>query len=162
MKRYFGGKFVQALVVGAILAGSGGATMAQSQLAQSGGALTVDEIRGCLCMDLELAAKREEIATRRAMLEERNTQLSLLSAQIVERRRSLDPLDTVGQALLKNLIAQETGLRDLIQSDTRPALNQSVAEYNALAALYTTECTTRQRYTFDVEQAKKDLVCPLP
>jgi septal ring factor EnvC (AmiA/AmiB activator) len=131
-------------------------------MAQSKGALTVDEIRGCTCMDQELAAKRTEIDTRRAMLDERNAQLAALSAQITERRRTLDPLDVTGQDILKNLINQEIALRDLIQSDTRPALNQAVAEYNALAALYTTECANRPRYKVDADQAARDLVCPLP
>ncbi|TDQ83057.1 hypothetical protein A8950_1339 [Dongia mobilis] len=131
-------------------------------MAQSKGALTVEEIRGCICMDLELAAKRTEIETRRAMLDERGAQLAALSAQIVERRRTLDPQDLTGQEILKGLINQENALRDLIQSDTRPALNQAVSEYNALAALYTTECANRPRYKVDVDQANKDLVCPLP
>jgi len=113
-------------------------------------------------MDQELAAKRNEIETRRAMLEERSAQLAALSAQVNERRRSLDPLDVVGQDLLNNLINQEYALRDLIQSDTRPALNQAVSEYNALAALYTTECANRPRYKVDADQATKDLVCPMP
>lgn len=135
---------------------------ALSAEAQSKGALTVDEIRGCLCMDQELAAKRNDIQTRRAMLDERNAQLAALSSQIAQRRAGLDPMDTVGQDLLKNYINQENALRDLIQSDTRPALNQSVAEYNALAALYTTECANRPRYKLDADQAAKDLVCPMP
>jgi septal ring factor EnvC (AmiA/AmiB activator) len=136
---------------------------ASPALAQSaGGALTVDEIRGCTCMDQELESKRTDITTRRAMLDERSAQLAALTEQIKQRRANLDPLDTVGQQMLKNLINQETALRDLIQSDTRPALNQSVAEYNALAALYTTECANRPRYKIDSDAAAKDLVCPMP
>jgi alkylhydroperoxidase/carboxymuconolactone decarboxylase family protein YurZ len=130
--------------------------------AQSTGALSVDEIRGCTCMDQELATKRTDIDTRRAMLDERSAQLTALSAQISQRRSGLDPMDLVGQEMLKNLINQETALRDLIQSDTRPALNQSVSEYNALAALYTTECANRPRYKVDTDAALKDLTCPMP
>jgi hypothetical protein len=151
-------RFSLRLAFAAILVGG----FALSAEAQSKGALTVDEIRGCLCMDQELAAKRSDIDTRRAMLDERNAQLAALSGQIAQRRATLDPLDTIGQELLKNLINQENALRDLIQSDTRPALNQSVAEYNALAALYTTECANRARYKLDADQAAKDLVCPMP
>lgn len=140
-----------------------GAFATTSAFAQSaGGALTVDEIRGCTCMDQELESKRTDITTRRAMLDERSAQLAALSEQIKQRRANLDPLDTVGQEMLKNLINQETALRDLIQSDTRPALNQSVAEYNALAALYTTECANRPRYKVDADEAAKDLTCPMP
>lgn len=139
-----------------------GFAAAQAAAQSAGGALTVDEIRGCTCMDQELAAKRNDITTRRAMLDERSAQLAALTDQIKQRRATLDPMDMVGQELLKNLINQETALRDLIQSDTRPALNQSVSEYNALAALYTTECANRPRYKVDADEAAKDLACPMP
>jgi hypothetical protein len=128
----------------------------------SGPALTVEELKGCLCEEPQLEAARKEIATRRAMLDERQAQLTALDAQIADRRKTLDPNDLIGQELLKNSMAQSAALRDLIQSDTRPALNQSVTDYNALAAKYTETCVNRPRYAYDVDAAKKDLVCPLP
>jgi len=128
----------------------------------SGPALSVEELKGCLCEEPQLEAARKEIATRRAMLDERQAQLTALDAQIADRRKTLDPNDLIGQELLKNSMAQAAALRDLIQSDTRLALNQSVSEYNALAAKYTETCVNRPRYAYDVDQAKKNLVCPLP
>lgn len=138
------------------------ATSLHPQPAQAQSALTADEIRGCLCMDQELETRRDDIATRRGMLAERTAQLSALSQQVEARRGALDPQDIVGQELLKSLINQQNALRDLIQSDTRPALNQSVAEYNSLAALYTTECANRPRYKIDADEAAKNLTCPMP
>ncbi len=125
-------------------------------------ALSVEELKGCLCEAPQLDAARKEIATRRAMLNERQAQLTALDAQIADRRKTLSPNDLIGQELLKNSMAQSSALRDLIQTDTRSALNQSVIDYNVLAAKYTETCVNRPRYAYDVNAAKKDLVCPLP
>lgn len=141
---------------------SGGAAVSAAQAQSAGKALTVDEMKGCLCMEQELDGRRADVATRRAMLDERNAQLTVLSAQIKARRAGLNQEDTIGQQMLKSLLSQETALRDLIQSDTRPAVNQSVSEYNALLGIYQTECLSRPRFKFDADIAAKDLVCPMP
>jgi hypothetical protein len=145
-----------------LVMGSAAAMAQNATPLPSGPALTVEELKGCLCQEPQLDAMRKEIATRRAMLDERQAQLTALDAQIADRRKTLDPNDLIGQELLKNSMAQSAALRDLIQSDTRPALNQSVSDYNALAAKYTETCVNRPRYAYDVDAAKKNLVCPLP
>lgn len=152
-------RFVTRMILGTLLLGGAAGTAA----AQSAGtAVTVDEMRGCLCMEQELDARRADVGTRRAMLDERSAQLTAISAQIQARRASLNPEDLIGQQMLKNLMSQESALRDLIQSDTRPAVNQSVSEYNALLSLYNTECLSRPRFKADADLAAKDLVCPMP
>ncbi|WP_374656486.1 hypothetical protein [Dongia sp.] len=152
-------RFLASLFSGLVM--TGGVALAQNAT-PAGPALSVEELKTCLCQEPQLEAMRNEIATRRAMLDERQAQLNLLDAQIAERRKTLDPNDVIGQELLKNTMAQAASLRDLIQSDTRLSLNQAVADYNALAARYTETCVNRPRYAYDVDMAKKDLVCPLP
>lgn len=151
-------RFLASLVSALVM--TGGVAFAQN--AASGPALSVEELKGCLCQEPQLEAARKEIATRRAMLDERQAQLNMLDAQIAERRKTLDPNDVIGQELLKNTMAQAAALRDLIQSDTRLSLNQAVSDYNAAAAKYTETCVNRPRYAYDVDMAKKNLVCPLP
>ena len=151
-------RFLASLVSALVM--TGGVALAQN--AASGPALSVEELKGCLCQEPQLEAARKEIATRRAMLDERQAQLNMLDAQIAERRKTLDPNDVIGQELLKNTMAQAAALRDLIQSDTRLSLNQAVSDYNAAAAKYTETCVNRPRYAYDVDMAKKNLVCPLP
>ncbi|WP_374314419.1 hypothetical protein [Dongia sp.] len=151
-------RFLASLVSALVM--TGGVALAQN--AASGPALSVEELKGCLCQEPQLEAMRKEIATHRAMLDERQAQLNMLDAQIAERRKTLDPNDVIGQELLKNTMAQAAALRDLIQSDTRLTLNQAVSDYNALAAKYTETCVNRPRYAYDVDMAKKNLVCPLP
>lgn len=157
MTHHFAASLLTILVVSTSVAVAQNATPLPS-----GPALTVEELKGCLCEEPQLEAARKEVATRRAMLDERQAQLTALDAQIADRRKTLDPNDLIGQELLKNSMAQATALRDLIQSDTRPALNQTVTDYNALAAKYTETCVNRPRYAYDVDAAKKNLVCPLP
>lgn len=150
--------FAASLLSALLMSGS----VALAQSAPSGPALSVEELKTCLCQEPQLESMRKEVATRRAMLDERQAQLNALEAQIADRRKTLDPNDVIGQELLKNTMAQAAGLRDLIQSDTRLSLNQAVSEYNALAAKYTETCVNRPRYAYDVDMAKKNLVCPLP
>ena len=152
-------------ILAALILSSGFALAVRAQDATpvpAGPALSVAELRVCLCQELQLEAARKDIAMRRAILDERQAQLSALDAQIAERRKTLDRNDLIGQELLKNTMAQAAALRDLIQSDVRLSLNQAVSDYNALAAEYTATCVARPRYAYDVEQARKDLVCPLP
>jgi hypothetical protein len=145
----------------ALMLPSGVALAQNATPAPAGPALTVEELRGCLCQEPKLETARQDIAMRRAILDERQAQLNALDAQITERRKTLDPNDLIGQELLKNAMAQQAALRDLIQSDVRLSLNQAVSDYNALAAKYTETCVNRPRYAYDVDQAKKDLVCTM-
>lgn len=144
-----------------LTSGVSGMALAQNATPVPGSVLTVDELRGCLCEDPRLALAREDIATRRAILNERQAQLTALDQQISDRRKTLDPNDVIGQELLKNSMAQAAALRDLIQSDVRLSLNQAVADYNERAAKYTATCVNRPRHAFDVDLAKKDLVCAM-
>nr|WP_298681898.1 hypothetical protein [uncultured Dongia sp.] len=153
-------RFAASLLMALVI--SSGTALAQNATpVPAGPALTVEELRGCLCEEPRLETARQDIAMRRAILDERQAQLNTLDAQIKERRKTLDPNDLIGQELLKNSMAQAAALRDLIQSDVRLSLNQAVSEYNALAAKYTETCVNRPRYAYDVDQAKKDLVCTM-
>jgi multidrug resistance efflux pump len=129
---------------------------------ETGPAMSVGEIAICLCLEPQLDEARNDIAAKRAALKEREEQLSLLSAEIAKKRASLDPADTVGQTVLKNLSNQAILLRQHIRDQAQPALNQAVADYNALAGTYNRDCTTRPRYAADVENARKALVCTPP
>ena len=129
---------------------------------QAGTAMSVPEIATCLCLEPRLEEARTDIEAKRALLKERADQLAALETEIAKKQASLDPADTVGQTVLKNFINQASYLRRLIQKDLQPALNQSVAEYNALLGTYNRDCAKRPRYAVDVEMARKNLVCPQP
>ena len=130
--------------------------------AASGPAMTVDEIRDCLCMEPRLKTDKDEMTIRQNLLSERQAQLAAVDTQLKAQREKLDPNDIVGQQVLKDLIEQQLSLRDLIQSDLRPAYNQAVGAYNELVGGYNSKCASRPRYAIDVNEAEKSLSCPAP
>jgi hypothetical protein len=140
------------------LAQNSGATAGGS--AASGPAMTVEEIRDCLCMEPRLKSDRDEMTTRQNMLTERQQQLATIDEQLKAQRQALDPNDLVGQQVLKDLIDQQLSLRDLIQSDLRPSYNQAVGAYNDLVGTYNAKCASRPRYAIDVNEAERSLSCP--
>ncbi len=86
--------------------------------------------------------------------------MAAIDEQLKAQRKALDPNDLVGQQVLKDLIDQQLSLRDLIQSDLRPAYNQAVGAYNDLVGTYNAKCAARPRYAIDVNEAEKSLSCP--
>ena len=140
------------------MAQASGATAGGS--ASSGPAMTVEEIKDCLCMEPRLKSDKDEMATRQNMLGERQQQLAAIDEQVQAQRKALDPNDLVGQQVLKDLIDQQLSLRDLIQSDLRPSYNQAVGAYNELVGTYNAKCASRPRYAIDVNEAEESLSCP--
>jgi len=133
------------------------------QLAQSTStALSVTEIRECLCIEQQMGTDRENLDLRQDMLNERQQELANIDQQVQDQRSTVSPDDTIGQQMLKDLLAQQQSLRDLVQNNLRPAYNTGVNELNTLVAKYNSQCVNRQRYTMDVKTAQQDLQCPKP
>ena len=74
--------------------------------------------------------------------------LPAAQAEVVAQRAKLDPNDIVGQQVLKDLLAQQQGLRDAISARALPEVNQARDAYNAAVAQYNGLCT-RPRYSAD-------------
>ncbi|HVJ43107.1 MAG TPA: hypothetical protein VM639_16510 [Dongiaceae bacterium] len=150
---------------GIALTGSSSAGADSLQLAQAAGTgtpLTVTELRDCLCIEQQMSADHDDLALRQDLLNERQQELANIDQQVMEQRSNLSPQDTVGQQVLKDLMAQQQKLRTLVQNDLRPAYNTKVDEWNALVAKYNGQCVDRPRYTMDVKTAQQDLQCPKP
>jgi DNA-binding transcriptional MerR regulator len=157
--------FIAAGFVGLMNGGAHVASADELQLAQSpnpNAALTVTEIRDCLCMEQQMGSYREDLELRQDLLNERQQELANISQQVQEQRAALSPDDTVGQQVLKDLMVQQQSLRDLLQNDLRPAYNTEVNKLNALVSGYNGQCVNRQRYTIDIKTAQQDLQCPKP
>ena len=134
-----------------------------SQLAQTTApALSVDEIRECLCMEQQMASDHADLDTRQDMLNERQQELANIDHQVDDQRAKLSPDDTVGQQVLKDLMSQQQTLRTLLQNDLRPAYNTRVNDLNAIVGKYNAQCVDRERYASDVEAAQQNLQCPKP
>lgn len=135
------------------------------QLAQSADgntALSVTEIRECLCMDQQMSFYHQDLDLKQDLLNERQQELANIDQQMQEQRAALAPEDRVGQQVLKDLMAQQQSLRDLLQKELRPAYNAEVGQLNAMVSKYNGQCVNRQRYTMDIKTAQQDLQCPKP
>ena len=94
--------------------------------------------------------------------DEQQAQLSTVDKEVVAQRAKLDPNDIVGQQVLKDLLAQQQGLRDAISARALPEVNQARDAYNAAVAQYNGLCT-RPRYSADEIAARAaPLACPAP
>lgn len=128
----------------------------------AGPAMNTEEIRKCLCQQQAMEQQHDAVDTQGALLDERQQELASLDAEIKRQAASLPSDDVVGQQVLQDLIHQQMALRNLIQLEIRPGYNRSMATLRQVIESYNAECTTRPRYALDVQQAEKNLVCPIP
>jgi hypothetical protein len=133
--------------------------MAQMAGGATGGSMSVEEIRECLCLQPRLQPLQDAWAASQRQLEEQQNQLANVDQQVTLQRQKLDPNDTVGQQVLKDLLAQQQQLREVIRSQYMPAANQTRDAYNAAVMEYNGKCT-RPRYSIDEATARQNLVCP--
>ena len=134
---------------------SAGTALAQSSTAP----LSVPEIQECLCMQPQLQPLQDAWMQKQHDYDEQQTQLSLVNQEVESQRAKLDPNDLVGQQVLKDLLAQQQGLRDAISTQYLPAVNQARDAYNAAVEKYNGLCT-RPRYGVDEAKARATLSCP--
>ncbi len=139
-----------------ILAAAIGA--AQPAAAQSSGAMSVQEIQQCLCLQPKLQPLQDAWLASQKDFDEHQRQLDAINQEVIAQRGRLDPNDTVGQQVLKDLMAQQQGLRDQISAQYLPAVNQARDAYNSAVTQYNGVCT-RPRYSVDEATARQNLVC---
>jgi phage-related tail protein len=142
-----------ALLLGLSLIAGAGAAEAQS--AQS---LSVQEIQQCLCMQPKLQPLQDAWLASQKDFDEHQRQLDAINQEVTAQRARLNPEDTVGQQVLKDLMSQQQGLRDQVSSVYRPAVNKARNAYNDAVMQYNGLCT-RPRYSVDEAKARQGLVC---
>jgi hypothetical protein len=137
---------------------SGGRAEAQSATIP----LTVPEIQQCLCMQPRLQPLQDAWAQQQRAFDEQQAQLATVDKEVAAQRQKLNPNDLVGQQVLKDLLAQQQGLRDAIGARYLPEVNQARDAYNNAVAEYNGLCT-RPRYSGDEAAARATpLACPAP
>jgi hypothetical protein len=122
-------------------------------------ALTVDELRYCLCLEQELEDERAELDLRHGILTERENELERLGMEIQMTRASMNPEDVQAGENLKALIGRQETLRQLLRRDIVQSYQDSVRSYNEALTSYNSTCANRRIYTPDVEKAKQNLQC---
>lgn len=124
-----------------------------------GEAMSVAEIQNCLCQKQQIDDYRRNLAVAQTVLQERQAELTGLQSQVEQQRANLSRSDSVGQQLLKDMMAQEREVRELIQMDLVPAYNAQVADMKVLVDAYNQQCTTKVQYPEDVKKAEAALNC---
>lgn len=142
------------------------ATLAAGGFAASGAtgqelepALTVDELRYCLCLEQELDQSRAELDLRHGILQERENELQRLGMDIETARQTMDPNDVQAGENLKVLISRQENLRQLLRRDIIRSYQDAVRAYNEALTSYNSTCANRRIYKPDVEKAKQNLQC---
>lgn len=135
---------------------------AEAQAQSSTIPLSVPEIQQCLCMQPRLQPLQDAWSEKQRAFDEQQAQLATVDKEVIAQRQKLDPNDVVGQQVLKDLLAQQQGLRDAISTRYLPEVNQARDAYNAAVTQYNGVCT-RPRYSGDEAAARATpLVCQQP
>ena len=150
-------KYISAAILLATVFLSAQAAQAQS----TAGSMSVPEIQQCLCLQPRLQPLQDAWLQKQRAFDEQNAQLTTVSQEVTAQRAKLDPNDLVGQQVLKDLLAQQQGLRDAISTRALPEVNQARDAYNAAVTQYNGLCT-RPRYSGDEEKARQGLACVAP
>lgn len=136
--------------------------VAGSAVAQSAPALTVPEIRTCICQEQRIASLRSVTADKDAAYRSRNDQVKDLTAQINQMTATMNPTDTLAQDQLSELIDLRARVQRQIRENALPALQQATNALNAQVQSYNASCANRTIYDTDDVEAHKNLVCPAP
>ena len=125
-------------------------------------ALTVPEIRACICQEQKIEAMRVTVADKDAAYKARNDQVKGLTAQINQMTASMNPTDTLAQDQLSELIDLRARVQQQIRESALPALQQVTTTLNIGVQSYNSVCADRTIYDTDDVEARKNLNCPKP
>jgi len=134
--------------------------MATAQTPQP--ALSVNEIRACLCEEEKIATLRGVTADKDADYKDRTSQSTGLTAQINQMTATMNPTDTLAQDQLSELIDLRARVQSHIRDTALPALQQATNALNIEVQKYNASCANRTIYDTDDVEAHKNLMCPKP
>lgn len=143
------------LLIGGIVGLSG--TARAQQVAP---ALSLEEVRECLCLEQAMNAYQEEMDLRGGILRERENELERVGMEIEVKRAAMNPEDEQAIAELKELINRQQSLRDLLRRDLIPSYRAALDAFNEAGATYNRQCAGRRIYSTDVEKVQGNLQCP--
>jgi uncharacterized protein YlxW (UPF0749 family) len=128
----------------------------------TGQALTVDQIRACICEKEVIGLLREKLADSQSAYEDRNAQIRQLTQQIDKMQATADPADASAQDQLSELMDLRARVEQQLNDNALPRLQQSTRNLNNEVADYNSKCVGRPMYDADQAAANTNLVCPKP
>jgi hypothetical protein len=130
-------------------------------LAQSAAALTVPQIRVCICQEQKIASLRAVTASKDAAYRDRNNQVKDLTTQINQMTATMNSTDTLAQDQLSELIDLRARVQQQVRENALPALQQATNALNREVQSYNAGCANRTIYDTDDVEAHKNLSCPV-
>lgn len=122
-------------------------------------ALTVDQIRACLCEQQAMTVLRQRVDAAKATYDERTQREQRLTQQIDQMQSSITANDLSAQDQLRELLDLRGRVsRDRIQT-ALPAWQQAARNLDAVVRNYNATCL-KPMFKMDIEQAQANLVCP--
>ncbi len=125
-------------------------------------ALTVNELRVCICQEQKIAGLRATTADKDAAYKDRLAQSKRLTAQINQMSATMNPTDSLAQDQLSELIDLRARVQQQIRENALPALQQATNALNLEVQSYNAHCANRTIYDTDDVEAHKNLSCPKP
>lgn len=125
-------------------------------------ALTVDQIRACLCEEQTIADLRQRLTASQANYDKSNAHIRHLTRQIEQLQATMDPNDTMAQDQLRELIDLRARVEQEMYEQSLPRLQKSTRDLNNEVADYNDRCASHPIYELDQAAAKQNLVCPKP
>jgi hypothetical protein len=130
--------------------------------AQSAPALTVPQIRSCICQEQKIESLRAVTASKDAAYRDRNNQVKDLTTQINQMTATMNTTDTLAQDQLSELIDLRARVQQQVRENALPALQQATNALNREVQSYNGACANRTIYDTDDVEAHKNLSCPAP
>jgi len=136
-----------------------GATVLLARPAAAQQALTVDQIRACLCEDQAMAVLRQRNEAAKAKYDSLTKRENTLSTQIDQLQSTMTASDLAAQDQLRELIDIRTSISQDRMKNALPAWEAAAQQLNTVVADYNAKCT-KPMYQIDLDQARKNLTCP--
>src|SRR5262245_1500047 len=150
---------VRLLISTALAAGLGfGLTQAKEASAQ---ALSLDEVRTCLCLQDSMQKLGEEMTRRADDRERQQAEVNRMSQELTRRYGQVDTDEELQVEQYKYQYEQLQKQQALLNDYSTALVNVS-NRYNRVVVTYNAQCTTRPMIKRLVDEARQNLACQAP
>lgn len=136
-----------------------GATVLFGQPAAAQEALTVDQIRACLCEDQAMTVLRQRNQAAKSRYDSLTQRENTLSQQIDQLQSNASSGDLAAQDQLRELIDIRTSISQDRMRNALPAWQAAAHQLDSVVQDYNLKCT-KPMYKMDLERAQANLSCP--
>ena len=122
-------------------------------------ALSLDELKSCLCQEQQIQRMRQEVDLRAKDSKQRAAELASMKRDLALRYTQVDTYEELSVEQYKYRFEQKERLQHSLNASLSAQL-AAVNKLNAAVATYNAQCTTRPMIKSLVEKAKQNLICP--